>query len=121
RQLSFGLALWTRGMIQELIFRQFGIRLSIVSVGNLLGKLGMSPQRPLYRAYEQDPEKVAEWKEEIFPQIQARARRSSSQMRLVSGPAITPGLPGRQSGRLPWWPVPGRRVRYRWFPPSVLA
>jgi len=78
RQLSFGLALWTRGMIQELIFRQFGIRLSIVSVGNLLGKLGMSPQRPLYRAYEQDPEKVAEWKEEIFPQIQARARREGA-------------------------------------------
>jgi transposase len=78
RQLSFGLALWTRGMIQELIFRQFGIRLSIVSVGNVLAKLGMSPQRPLYRAYEQDPEKVAEWKEKTFPQIQARAKREGA-------------------------------------------
>jgi transposase len=78
RQLSFGLALWTRGMIQELIFRQFGIRLSIVSVGNVLGKLGMSPQRPLYRAYEQDPEKVAEWKEKTFPQIQARAKKEGA-------------------------------------------
>ena len=47
-------------MIQELIFRQFGMRLSVVSVGNVLGKLGMSPQRPLYRAYQQDPVKVAE-------------------------------------------------------------
>jgi transposase len=125
RQLSFGLALWTRGMIQELIFRQFGIRLSIVSVGNLLGKLGMSPQRPLYRAYEQDPEKVAEWKEKIFPQIQARAKREGAAIFFADeasvGPAITPGLPGRRSGRLPWWPVPGRHVRYRWFPPSVLA
>ena len=78
RQLSFGLALWTRGMIQELIFRQFGIRLSIVSVGNVLGKLGMSPQRPLYRAYEQDPGKVTEWKEKIFPQIQARAKKEGA-------------------------------------------
>jgi transposase len=78
RQLSFGLALWTRGMIQELIFRQFGIRLSVVSVGNVLGKLGMSPQRPLYRAYEQDPEKVAEWKEKTFPQIQARAKKEGA-------------------------------------------
>lgn len=78
RQLSFGLALWTRGMVQELIFRQFGIRLSIVSVGNVLRKLGMSPQRPLYRAYEQDPEKVAEWKESIFPQIQARAKKEGA-------------------------------------------
>lgn len=78
RQLSFGLALWTRGMIQELIFRQFGIRLSIVSVGNILAKLGMSPQRPLYRSYEQDPEKVRAWKQEAFPQIQARAKKEGA-------------------------------------------
>ena len=65
-------------MIQELIFRQFGIRLSIVSVGNVLARLGMSPQRPLYRAYEQDPEKVADWKENIFPQIQAKAKKEGA-------------------------------------------
>ena len=83
RQLSLGLALWTRGLIQELIFRQFGVRLSLVSVGNVLANLGLSPQRPLYRSYEQDPEKVRKWKEETFPQIRARPRRrvprSSSQ------------------------------------------
>lgn len=78
RQLSFGLALWTRGMIRELIFRQFGVRLSVVSVGSVLRKLGMSPQRPLYKAYEQDPGKVAEWKEKTFPQIQARAKREGA-------------------------------------------
>jgi len=78
RQLSFGMALWTRGMVQELILRQFGVRLSIVSVGNVLARLGMSPQRPLYRAYEQDPQKVAEWKEKTFPQIQVRAKKEGA-------------------------------------------
>lgn len=78
RQLSFGLALWTRGMIQELIFRQFGVRLSLVSVGRALAGLGLSPQRPLYRSYEQDPEKVRKWKEETFPQIQARAKEEGA-------------------------------------------
>jgi transposase len=78
RQLSFGLALWTRGMIQELIFRQFEVRLSLVSVGNVLANLGLSPQRPLYRAYEQDPEKVRKWKEETFPEIQARAKKEGA-------------------------------------------
>ena len=34
-------------MIQELIFRQFGVRLSLVTVGKVLGNLGLSPQRPL--------------------------------------------------------------------------
>jgi transposase len=78
RQLSFGLALWTRGMIQELIFRQFGVRLSLVSVGSVLANLGLSPQRPLYRSYERDPEKVRKWKEETFPQIQARAKKEGA-------------------------------------------
>jgi transposase len=78
RQLSFGLALWTRGMIRELIRRQFGIKLSIVSVGNVLHRLGMSPQRPLYRAYERDPEKVDKWKNEEFPEIQARAKKEGA-------------------------------------------
>jgi transposase len=78
RQLSFGLALWTRGMIQELIFRQFGVRLSLVRVGVILANLGLSPQRPLYRSYEQDPEKVRKWKEETFPQIQARAKKEGA-------------------------------------------
>jgi transposase len=78
RQLSFGLALWTRGMIQELIFRQFGVRLSLVTVGKVLSNLGLSPQRPLYRSYEQDPQKVRRWKEETFPQIQAQAKKEGA-------------------------------------------
>lgn len=65
-------------MIQELIFRQFEVRLSLVSVGNVLANLGLSPQRPLYRAYEQDPEKVRKWKEETFPEIQARAKKEGA-------------------------------------------
>jgi transposase len=78
RQLSFGMALWTRGMIQELIVRQFGVQLSLVSVGQALADLGLSPQRPLYRSYEQDPEKVRAWKEVTFPQIQARAKKEGA-------------------------------------------
>lgn len=75
RQYSFGPALWTRRMVQELVFRQFGIRFSLASIGNVLRNLGMSPQRPLYRAYERDPEKFAEWKDGIFPKIQAQAKK----------------------------------------------
>jgi transposase len=73
RQLRFAFALWTRAMIRELIRREFGVRLSEVSVGRLLRKLGLSPQRPLYRAYQQNPEVVARWKAETYPQIRAEA------------------------------------------------
>ena len=50
RQFQFPFALWTRAMVRELIRREFGVRLSEVSVGRLLRTLGLSPQRPLYRA-----------------------------------------------------------------------
>jgi transposase len=73
RQLRFAFALWTRAMVRELIGREFGVRLSEVSVGRLLGKLGLSPQRPLYRAYQQHPEAVARWKAEEYPRLRAEA------------------------------------------------
>lgn len=73
RQLSFGLALWTRGMIQELIWRRFRVTVSLVTVGRVLKKLGMSPQRPLYRAYKQNPERVQEWKDNTYPAIRKEA------------------------------------------------
>ena len=75
RQLRFAFALWTRDMVRDLIRRAFGVRLSAVSVGRLLRKLGLSPQRPLYRAYQQDPEAVRRWKAEDYPQIRAEAQR----------------------------------------------
>ena len=73
RQLRFAFALWTRAMIRELIRREFGVALSEVSVGRLLRKLGLSPQRPLYRAYQQNPEAVARWKAEEYPAIREQA------------------------------------------------
>jgi transposase len=78
RQLRFAFALWTRAMVRELIGREFGVRLSEPSVGRLLRKLGLSPQRPLYRAYQQDPEAVARWKAETYPQLRAQAAQAGA-------------------------------------------
>jgi transposase len=75
RQLGFRFALWTRAMVAELIGRQFGVRLSVARVGRLLRTLGLSPQRPLYRALEQDPQAVARWRQQEYPAIRAEARR----------------------------------------------
>ena len=52
RQLEFDFGLWTRKIIRELIRREFGVKLSEIQVGRLLNKIGLSPQRPLYRAYQ---------------------------------------------------------------------
>lgn len=74
-QLRFEFALWTRAMVRELIRERFGVRLSEVSVGRLLRKLGLTPQRPLRRAYEQDPKLVQVWLSKEFPKIRALAKR----------------------------------------------
>jgi transposase len=38
-------------------------------------RLGFTPQRPLYRAWQQDPARVEQWRKEAFPKIAARAKR----------------------------------------------
>jgi transposase len=54
-QLQFPYALWTLAMIREVIRKRFNVRLSEVSVGRIMRLLGFTPQRPLHRAYQQDP------------------------------------------------------------------
>jgi transposase len=73
RQYSFGMALWTRKLVRDLIHQKFGHQVSLLTVGRILKKLGLSPQRPLYRAYQQNPDMVRKWKKEVYPEIQARA------------------------------------------------
>ena len=74
RQFEFEFALWTRDMVRTLIRREFKVSLSAVSVGRLLRGLGLSPQRPLWRAWQADPEAVQRWRERGFPAIRNQAK-----------------------------------------------
>jgi transposase len=74
-QLKFPFALWTREMVRALIKSRYGIVLSLSSVGRLLAHLGLTVQRPLWRAWQQDPVAVDRWKHVEFPKIQREAKR----------------------------------------------
>ena len=78
QQYRFEFALWTLAIIRELIQRRFGVSLSEASVGRLMKRPGFTPQRPLYRAWQQDEEWVAQWREQEFPKIAARAKREGT-------------------------------------------
>ena len=80
RQLRFPFALWTTGMVAQLIWENFKIRFSRSSVARLLTQLGLSAQRPLWRAYQQDPEKVERWLKEEYPKIRALATRCKAEI-----------------------------------------
>jgi transposase len=77
-QLKFPFALWTSAMVAQLIHDKYGIDLSRSSVSRLLNQMGLSAQRPLWRAYQQDPERVEQWLNDQFPKIKALAKRNQA-------------------------------------------
>jgi len=77
-QLKFTFALWTAKMVGQVIFQKFGVKLSKASVCRLLVQLGLTAQRPVWRAYQQRPEQVQKWLEEEYPRIRALARRKKA-------------------------------------------
>jgi transposase len=74
-QLNFPFALWTCSMVALVIKDRFNIKLSRASVGRLMNQLGLSAQRPLWRAYQQDPKAIERWLQEEFPKIQVDAKK----------------------------------------------
>ena len=72
-QLKLPFALWTRAAVQQLIAAKFDVNVSIWTVGRYLKKMGFTPQKPLRRAYEQDPKAVARWLKVEYPRIRRQA------------------------------------------------
>ena len=79
-QLKFDYALWTIEMIVELIHLKFNIHYSSVQVGRILKEIGFSQQKPLERAYQQDPEKVEKWLTTEYPKIKREAKKEKREI-----------------------------------------
>jgi len=73
-QLKLPYMLWSREAVQQVIKHKLRVELSVWTVGRLLKKWGFTPQRPLYRAFEQDPKKVTHWLQTEYPAIKKRAK-----------------------------------------------
>lgn len=114
-QFQFEFALWTRPMIAEIIWERYSIRLSQVSVGRLLAKLGLTCQRPLWRAFEQNASLVEQWRREDYPAIQARAEAENGEIFFGDESAIRSdhhaGTTWAKSGQTPVVRVSGKRFR----------
>ncbi len=68
-QYGFDFGLWTRQIVQELVLKCFDVGLSLTSVGAMLARQGLTPQKPLQRAYQRDPQAIELWQRETYPGI----------------------------------------------------
>ena len=80
RQYGFDFGLWTRLVVRKLIADKFGAKLGVTAVGKLLAKLGLTPQKPLKRAYERDPAAIEAWKHDTYPGIAKRAKKRGAEI-----------------------------------------
>ena len=78
RQYGLGVGLWTRQIVAMLIEHKLGLRIGLTAVGRMLARLGLTPQKPLQRAYQRDPQAMERWKRETWPAIAAKARQDAA-------------------------------------------
>ena len=67
--------LWSRDILAALLKERFGVEVTGRTLSGHLKKLGLSYQKPCYRALDQDPQEVEYFLEEKFPRIQRLAEK----------------------------------------------
>lgn len=79
-QLKLPFCLWTRIAVQQLIKQLWSIEMPIRTVGEYLNRWGFTPQKPLRRAYKQNPKAVETWLGQEYPEIQKRAKTEDAEI-----------------------------------------
>lgn len=77
-QLKLPFFLWTREAVARLIEREYGVTVSPTTVGRYLRAWGLSPQKPVRRAYERNDQAIARWLDEEYPAIVKEAKREKA-------------------------------------------
>lgn len=67
--------LWSLKTIRSMLHNEREILLSTSSLCRLMSHLGLTPQRPLYQSYKQNPDKIKTYLSETYPDVVARARK----------------------------------------------
>ena len=112
-QHGFDFGLWTRQIVRELIVQRLGVRLSLASIGAILARQGLTPQKPLQRAYQRDPDAIARWQRETYPAIARTAKRDKAEIYFWDESGFradaVQGTTWGAKGQTPVVSVPGQR------------
>jgi AcrR family transcriptional regulator len=88
RRMVHDLVTQTLNVLRTLIEKERGINLSKSAVSRLLGHLGLSPQRPIYKSYKQDPAKIEEYLSKTFPEAVAQAKALNANIFFVDEASV---------------------------------
>lgn len=69
KQHGLEVSLWTRAVVAKLIAEKFSVRLGLTAVGELLARIGMTPQKPKTRSVERNEIDIVNWKELTWPTL----------------------------------------------------
>lgn len=70
---GFDTVLWTRTIIAHIIFEKFSISLHETTIGRILKRNNLTPQKPIRKSYRQDKEEVRNFCEDFFPRLLQQA------------------------------------------------
>jgi transposase len=79
-QLKMPFVLWTREAVGSLIEERFGVSVSVWTVGRWLRAWGFTPQKPIRRAFEQNPAAVERWLKDEYPRVRAQAKAEGAEI-----------------------------------------
>lgn len=113
-QLRLPFALWTRQAVCQLLARRFDLRVSVWTAGRYLRHWGLTPQKPVRRAYERNPAAVRRWLQEAYPAMRAKAKREKAEIHWGDEMGLrSDHQSGRSYGRRGHTPViPGTGQRF---------
>ena len=119
-QLQLPFALWTRKAVAQLLETRFGLRLPVRTMGEYLKRWGFTPQKPIKKAYEQQPGKVKRWLREEYPAIAAQAKADGAEIHWGDQTGVN-NQPNAPRGYAPKGQTPTVNQRARRFGFSVMS
>jgi transposase len=115
RQLNFGPALWTLDLVGQVIQAKFQIVLHKTTVARYLHRFGVTPQKPVRRAFQRDDAECRTWMTSGFPAIVREAKRKQATLLFADETGVhedhAVGTTWGERGKTPEVRVSGSRRR----------
>ncbi len=107
--------LWTRKTIKFLIFKMWNINIPLRTISDYMKRLGFTPQKPLKRAYQQNPKAVKKWIDSDYPKIYEKSKIEKANIHWVDETGIRSdcnfGRSYSQKGKTPTIITNGKKIK----------